>query len=109
MLLGLAGALGAALAYGVGSILQGVAARRAAGGGRDLDPRLLLRLAHQLPYVLGLGCDLAGFGLSLVALRTLPLFAVQAAVASAIGVTAVLAAFVLPQVASPPEVGALGG
>jgi drug/metabolite transporter (DMT)-like permease len=109
VLLGLAGAFGAAVAYGAGSVLQGVAARRAAGGGADLDPRLLLRLARQLPYVAGLGCDVAGFALSLAALRTLPLFAVQAAVAAAIGVTAVLAAVVLHQVPSRREVLALAG
>jgi drug/metabolite transporter (DMT)-like permease len=94
VLLGLAGALSAAVAYGAGSVLQGVAARRTHTGAA-LDPRLLLRLARQAPYVAGLGLDLAGFALSVVALRTLPLFAVQAAVASSIGVTALLAAFVL--------------
>jgi drug/metabolite transporter (DMT)-like permease len=109
VLLGLAGAFGAAGAYGTGSVLQGVAARRAAAGGADLDPRLLLRLATQLPYVLGLLLDLAGFALSVVALRTLPLFAVQAAVASAIGVTALLAAVLLHERPSRRETAALAG
>lgn len=108
MLLGLAGAFGAAVAYGGGSVLQGVAARRATAGG-GLDPRLLLRLGRQLPYVAGIGLDLAGFALSVVALRTLPLFAVQAAVASAIGVTALLAALLLHEPPSRREMFALAG
>jgi drug/metabolite transporter (DMT)-like permease len=103
---GLAGALGAAVAYGAGSVLQDVGARRTHASG-SLDPRLLLRLARQAPYVAGLGCDLLGFALSLVALRTLPLFAVQAAVASSIGVTALLAAWVLRQVPRRRDVAAL--
>jgi drug/metabolite transporter (DMT)-like permease len=105
---GLAGALAAAVAYGVASVLQGAAARRTSGGD-SLDPRLLLRLARQGPYVLGLGLDVAGFGLSVLALRTLPLFAVEAAVASSIAVTALLAAVVLRQVPTRREAAALGG
>jgi drug/metabolite transporter (DMT)-like permease len=105
---GLAGALAAAVAYGAASVLQGVAARRTAPGG-SLDPRLLLRLARQGPYVAGLGLDLAGFALSVLALRTLPLFAVEAAVASSIGVTALLAAAVLHQVPTRRETAALAG
>jgi drug/metabolite transporter (DMT)-like permease len=105
---GLAGALAAAVAYGAASVLQGVAARRTRGGD-SLDPRLLLRLVRQAPYVAGLGLDLAGFALSVVALRTLPLFAVEAAVASSIGVTALLAAAVLHQVPTRREAAALCG
>lgn len=103
---GLAGAFGAALAYGAGSVLQSVAARRTPAGD-SLDPRLLLRLAKQWRYVAGLGLDLAGFALSVLALRTLPLFAVEAAVASSIGVTALLAAGVLHQRPGRRETAAL--
>ena len=91
MVVGLACALFAALAYGSASVLQGVAARRAESRA-GLDPRLLVRLARSVPYLSGLSLDLAGFLASLVALRTLPLFLVQSAIASSVGVTAVLSA-----------------
>ncbi len=91
MVLGLACALFAAVAYGSASVLQGVAAQRAEQGS-GLDLRLMVRLARSVPYVSGLGLDLAAFLASLVALRTLPLFLVQSAVASSVGVTAIIAA-----------------
>lgn len=93
MVSGLACALFAALAYGSASVLQGIAARRAESGS-GLDPRLMVRLARSVPYVSGVGLDLAAFVASLVALRTLPLFLVQSAVASSVGVTAVIAAVI---------------
>jgi len=92
--LGVLGAVAAALCYGVASVLQAVAARRAPIGG-NLDPRLLVRLARQLPYLLGITLDLLGFLASVMALRTLPLFFVQAVVSSSVGVTALLAIVVL--------------
>jgi len=91
MALGMAYALFAALGYGSASVLQSVAARKAESS-RGLDPRLLVRLAGSVPYVSGLGLDFAAFVASLVALRTLPLFFVQSAVAASVGVTAVIAA-----------------
>jgi hypothetical protein len=91
MALGMACALFAALGYGSASVLQSVAARKAESS-PGLDPRLLVRLARSVPYVSGLGLDLAAFLASLVALRTLPLFFVQSAVAASVGVTAVIAA-----------------
>jgi drug/metabolite transporter (DMT)-like permease len=91
MIVGLACALFAALAYGGASVLQGVAASRAESGS-GLDPRLMVRLARSVPYVSGVGLDLAAFVASLVALQTLPLFLVQSVVASSVGVTAVIAA-----------------
>jgi drug/metabolite transporter (DMT)-like permease len=91
MVLGMACALFAALGYGCASVLQSIAARRAESAS-GLDPRLLLRLARSAPYVCGLGLDLTAFVASLVALRTLPLFLVQSAVAASVGVTAVIAA-----------------
>lgn len=93
MVLGLACALFAALAYGSASVLQGVAAQRAESGS-GLDPRLMMRLARSVPYVSGLSLDAAAFVASLVALRTLPLFLVQSAVASSVGVTAIIAAII---------------
>ena len=92
--LALLAALGCALCYGVGSVLEQIGARREATA-TSIDPRLLWRLAQQLPYLAGLGLDGAGWVLSLVALRTLPLFLVQSAVAASIAVTAVVARLVL--------------
>jgi drug/metabolite transporter (DMT)-like permease len=94
VLLGLLGAFGAALCYGIGSVLQAVAARdtEAAEG---LDPRLLLRLVKSWRYLVGVGLDGLGFVLSIAAVRTLPLFVVQSIVASFLAVTAILGAVVL--------------
>lgn len=94
MLAGLLGAFGAALCYGVGSVLQAVAARRTATA-EGLDPRLLLRLAKSWMYLLGVALDGLGFVLSIAAVRTLPLFVVQSIVASFLAVTAVLGAIFL--------------
>lgn len=94
MLPGLLAAFAAALCYGVGSVLQAAAARRAARA-EGLDVRLLVRLLGSWLYVVGLGLDLVGFVLSLVAVRSLPLFVVQAVLASFLAVTAVLGAVFL--------------
>jgi len=91
VVLALACALFAALGYGGASVLQSVGARKA-DSTSGLDPRLMVRLAGSAPYLSGVALDLAAFGASLVALRTLPLFVVQAAVASSVGVTAAIAA-----------------
>src|SRR4051794_4080627 len=91
---GLAGAFAAAIAYGAATVLQAVGARstvRSAGP----DARLLLRLLRSLPYVVGLGLDGVGFALSLAALRSQPLFIVQAIVSSSLAVTALLAVLTL--------------
>jgi drug/metabolite transporter (DMT)-like permease len=91
---GLAGAFASAAVYGVATVLQALAVRRTERQVR-LDPRLLLRLAHSRTYVLAMFCEAIGFGLSLAAIRTLPLFVVQAVVASSLAWTAVLAAVFL--------------
>lgn len=93
-LLSLVGAVAAAVCFGVATVLQAVAAR-AAPAGDGVDPRLLVRLLGRLPYVLGTGLDLLGFVAELAALRSLPLFVVQAAVAANLAVTAVVAVRVL--------------
>jgi drug/metabolite transporter (DMT)-like permease len=94
MVLGLLGAFGAAICYGVASILQALAARRSATV-EGLDPRLLLRLLHSWQYLVGLALDGLAFVFSIAALRSLPLFAVQAIVASFLAITAVLGAVFL--------------
>lgn len=84
--LALAAAAGGAVAYGSASVLQSVGAKRAAersGGG-------VVAIARQVPYVLGLVLDLAGWLASLVALRWLPLFVVQAVLAGSLAVTVLL-------------------
>ena len=93
MRLSLVGAFGAAVVYGIGTVLQAVGARRAAGdGSTGIDTGFLVRLSRQWMYLVGLGCDALGFLLSFAALQDQPLFVVQAAVASSLAVTAVVAA-----------------
>lgn len=92
-MIGLACAVAAMLCYGVGSVLQAVAARRTTVGS-TLDPRLLLRLGKSWLYLLGVALDGVGFVLTLAAVRTAPLFLVQAVVAGFLGVAAVLGALV---------------
>lgn len=91
---GLAGAFAAAITYGIATILQAVGARNG-GNADDLDARLVRRLLRSSPYIAGLVLDAVGFGLSFAALHTLPLFTVQAVVASSLAVTALLAVVVL--------------
>ncbi len=90
MILALVAAVGGALAYGAGSVLQAAGARRAVATGDGV-----LGVVRQAPYVIGLACDLGGWLLSLLALRRLPLFAVQAILAGSVAVTVVLAAMTL--------------
>lgn len=82
-------ALGAALCFGVATALQARAARRAESGGGAAG--LLVTAVRQLPYLLGLLLDGAGFVLEVVALRALPVYAVGAALAASLAVTAVAA------------------
>jgi drug/metabolite transporter (DMT)-like permease len=86
----LACAVLAALSYGIGSVMQAAAVRHAENRA-NLDPLLLVRLVGRWPYVAGLALDLLGFGASVIALRTLPLFLVQSAIAGSVGVTAIAA------------------
>ena len=97
MLVSLVAAFVAALCYGVASVLQAVAVREAsnrsqaqasAGG---IDPGLVPRMLSQWRFVASVVIDLLGFIAQLVALRRLPLFAVQAMVAANLAVVAVLA------------------
>ncbi len=82
-----AAALAAALAFGVASLLQQHGARRSPLR-RDIGVRLLGELLRQPTFVLGGALDVAGFVLTFLALRHLPLFAVEATVSSSIAVTA---------------------
>ncbi|GAB3967041.1 hypothetical protein GCM10029978_033510 [Actinoallomurus acanthiterrae] len=94
MIWSLLGAIAAAVCFGTASVLQALAARTAPTS-TGVDPRLLVRLVRRLPFLLGTGLDLLGFVAELAALRSLPLFVVQAMVAGNLAVTAVVAARVL--------------
>lgn len=94
MLASLIAAVVAPLCYGVASALQAIAVRAASrpeGGTGRVDPGLLVRLFGEWRFFAGLGLDMIGFVAQLVALHRLPLFFVQAMVASNLAVTAVCA------------------
>lgn len=92
MVIGLLCAIVASLCYGGASVLQAISAKRTATAD-NLDPRLLIRMFSQLPYLLGIGLDGIGFIGMVVALQlNQPLFVVQAIVAGSVGVTAAIAA-----------------
>jgi drug/metabolite transporter (DMT)-like permease len=97
MLASLVAAVIAAVCYGVASVMQAVAVRaastrtQAAAGAGRLDPGLVPRMLGQWRFVASVVIDLAGFLAQLVALRRLPLFAVQAMVAANLAVIAVVA------------------
>ena len=101
MLASLVAALFAALCYGVASVMQAIAVRAASRrsakavgeGGEGVDPGLLVRMLHQGLFLASIAIDLTGFVAQLVALRRLPVFAVQAIIAANLAVTAVFAAW----------------
>jgi drug/metabolite transporter (DMT)-like permease len=105
VLVSLVAAIVAALCYGIAAVMQAVAvraaSRRTPDGGPpgtalgSVDPGLVVRMLRQWRFVASLGLDLIGFLAQLVALRRLPLFAVQAMVAGNLAVTAVLAAWLI--------------
>lgn len=105
MTLGLFGALLAALAYGAATVLQAVGVRRAAA--LPAGTAVIGRIRVGWPYAVGLALDGLGFLASVAALRTLPLFLVESAVASSVAVTAVLSVLVLHVRLGVPEVIAL--
>ncbi|TQS45208.1 hypothetical protein [Cryptosporangium phraense] len=72
-------AIAAAVAYGAGSLLQAVGARRA---------RSTVLVWREPAYLAGLGLDGVAWLLSLVALRTLPIYLVQTVLAGSLAVTA---------------------
>lgn len=85
MILALAAAVAAAAGYGVSTVMQAVAARRASG----------LAVVRQPLVVGGFVVDGASWLLSLLALDHLPLFVVQAVLASSLVVVVLLASRVL--------------
>ena len=94
--------IGCSLCYGLATILQQVAAKRQETI-ESLNPSHLLRLFRQGPFILGIVLDLVGWGLFLLAARTLPLFLVLAFVASSLGTTALVARLFLATKSSMGE------
>ncbi|MEU9863791.1 hypothetical protein AB0D99_23255 [Streptomyces sp. NPDC047971] len=89
-------ALGSSLCFGMASVLQALGAREAAPGtGAGVDVALQLRAMRQWRYLAGLALDGIGFGLQIVALLTLPIYMVGAALAASLAVTAVAASWLL--------------
>jgi drug/metabolite transporter (DMT)-like permease len=115
MLGSLVAAVVAAVCYGTASVMQAVAVRAASrrtsdsGPRAGVDPGLLPRLLGQWRFTLSVLIDLAGFAAQLVALRRLPLFAVQAMVAANLAVIAVLATLVMGMALSVREWLAVAG
>ncbi|MFI7411252.1 hypothetical protein ACIBU0_21565 [Streptomyces sp. NPDC049627] len=101
-------ALGAAICFGTATVLQAMAARAAsAQGGAGGEAGMLLRALRQWRYLVGLALDGVGFLLQVAALRSLPIYAVGAALASSLAVTAVVAAWLLEVRLSRREWGAV--
>ncbi|MGW2718108.1 hypothetical protein [Streptomyces sp. NPDC001492] len=100
-------ALGAAVCFGTATVLQAVAARSAATGGGG-EAALLLRALRQWRYLAGLALDGLGFLFQIAALRSIPIYAVAAALASSLAVTGVVAARLLQVRLSGTEWGAVG-
>jgi drug/metabolite transporter (DMT)-like permease len=106
VILALLCAVGAMALFGVAAVLQALATSRAVDV-EVLDPRLLLRLAHQPVFLAALGLNGLGFLLHVTALQSLPLFLVQAVIAGSVGVTAVLSVGVFGVRLGPSQWGAV--
>ena len=85
VLIAYAAALVSAVCYGLGSVLQSIAAKNVDEGEGGISLTDLGQIAKQLPYVAGIALDALGWLFSLVALFRLPLFVVQAVVAASVG------------------------
>src|SRR5690348_9209394 len=94
------------LAYATGIVAQSYAARQTEQRS-GVDPGLLVRLASQKVYLLGFGAQVVGFGLAFLARADLPLFLVQAASTSAVGVATLIGVLVLGWRPRPVELGIL--
>lgn len=106
-------ALGASVCFGTATVLQAMAARTADaeggdGGGSAFAVTLFLRAVRQWRYLAGLALDGLGFLLQIAALRSVPIYAVGAALASSLAVTAVVSARLLGVRLSGAEWGAVG-
>jgi drug/metabolite transporter (DMT)-like permease len=107
MNLALAAVAGAALCSGSAAVLQASAVSRLPTS--SVGAGFVLRLAGSPRYLLALVLVAAGFGLSIIALRSLPLFVVQAGRASSLAITAVLSVLLLHARLRRMEIGAVIG
>ncbi|QNP75778.1 DMT family transporter [Streptomyces roseirectus] len=100
-------ALAASVCFGTATVWQAVATRAVVDGGGG-DTALLLRALRQWRYLAGLLLDGLGFVFQVLALRAVPIYAVGAALAASLAVTAVVAARMLRVRLSRVEWGAVG-
>ncbi|MEH0648921.1 DMT family transporter [Streptomyces scabiei] len=89
MVVGVVFALCAAVCMGTATVLQALGARRTAADDRRGRGRTVVEVLRGWPFLAGAGLDTAGFAAQVVALRLVPLFLVEAAVAASLAVTAV--------------------
>jgi drug/metabolite transporter (DMT)-like permease len=82
-----AAAIGCSLCTGISTVQQKIGADREKNI-RSFDFTFLFRLLKDVPYLFGTFLELLAYGLTLVALRVLPLFLVQSLIAASIVVTA---------------------
>lgn len=82
--------IGCSLCSGTATVLEQVAARRQKSI-RSLHPYHFIKLFQQGPYAIGIILDLVGWGLFLLAARTLPLFLDLSFLAAGLVVTAIVA------------------
>lgn len=92
--LGIILAILAACASATAAILESIGAHRMPPL-TGVDPRLLVRLVRTPPYLAGLVLDACALGLGFTALRTVPLFVVQAIGAANLAIVAALSVLVL--------------
>jgi drug/metabolite transporter (DMT)-like permease len=117
MLVSLLAAVLSAICYGIAAVMQAIAVRAASNrtaevvgeAGQGVDPGLLVRMLRQGLFLGSIAIDLLGFVAQLVALRDLPLFAVQAIMAANLAVTAVFAAWIMKARLAPREWLAVAG
>ncbi|MDQ1709353.1 MAG: hypothetical protein QOG49_738, partial [Frankiaceae bacterium] len=93
-MLGWVSLLTAIVAFGTASLLQATGARRSVRGGSAVQ--FVLDIATSGPYATGTALDLVAVVLTAVALRSLPLFFVQAATSSSLVVSAIGSALLFP-------------
>jgi len=105
VLVGLAAAMVAAVAYGAATVMQALGVHRISAV--DVGAPWRARILAGRLYAVGLLLDAAGFLAAVVSLRRMPLFLVQSAIASSVSVTAVLAVLMLEVRLSRTEVSAL--
>ena len=109
MLIGFLLALGCSVCYGTASVLQAVAARSVESASNSgVDAVLLMRAVREWRYLAGIGLDVLGFLLQVMALRLVPIYVVAAALAASIAVTGIVSAWVLSARLSSAEWAAVG-